>query len=135
MAMEADILADRHEREIVATDRRQRTERRGRERRKSGSRINARAPTHSVLRRIGLMCLGLATTVIVLTLTAASLAGIELPTEIIAFETAAWAVSILVVALGSIEQRLTEIRLELMMLNGGRRAEEDRRQASRRVST
>ncbi len=68
----------------------------------------------------------------VITVVYSQIAQVSLPYVTLAFEAGALAVAVIVVALGFVEQRLTEIRLELMMLNGGRRQQDDRRQASRR---
>lgn len=134
MAMEAETLADQHE-QALTTDRRARSERRGRDRRKQGSRINHNAPTRSTLRRVGIAASCFMITVIVITLAAAYAAQIAVPFVTIAFEAAALAVAVMISALGVLEQRLTEIRLELMMLNGGRRQADDRRTSERRNET
>lgn len=131
MAMEADGVAERIEDHDQVADRRVRTERRRRERRRPGGRINRDAPSRSLLKTIGAYGVGLMAAVIALTLLASELVGIGLPVVAVGFETAALGAAILMLALGSLEQRLIEIRLELMMLNGGRR-QGDRRQADRR---
>lgn len=132
MAIEAEVLADRHEKETLLTERRERSERRGRDRRKPGSRVNQNAPMRSYLLRAGLSAFGVIFTIVAITLIYSEVAGIALPYVTLAFEASALAVAIIVVALGCLEQRLTEIRLELLMLNGGRRQNEDRRRGSRR---
>ncbi|MBF0664750.1 MAG: hypothetical protein IR159_04270 [Brevundimonas sp.] len=131
MAIEADVLARKQEEAALASERRAPVERRGRDRRKPGSRINQKAPMQSTMRGVGLSALGLVATVMVITIIYSEVAGVALPYVTLAFEAAALAVAVIVVALGFIEQRLTEIRLELMMLNGGRRQGEERRQGSR----
>lgn len=133
MAMEADIIATRAEATTAPQDRRARTERRGRDRRKPGNRINKRAPTRSSLRGIGASSTGVILTIMVITIAGAQLARIGLPPLVIGLEAAALGLAVLVTAMGSLEQRLTEIRLELMMLNGGRRQSDDRRQGERRA--
>jgi len=133
MAFEANVLAEQQDAALLPPERRERRERRGKDRRKSGSRINASAPTQSTLRRIGLMWVGVITALIAITIVASEVTGVGVPFEVITLETAAWAVALIVVALGFIEQRLTEIRLELMMLNGGRRQGDDRRRSDRRA--
>ncbi len=133
MAMEAEILAQKQEEVALAGDRRSQTDRRSRDRRKPGSRINQKAPMRSTMRGVGLSALGLVATVMAITVVYSQVAGVSLPYVTLAFEAAALAVAVIVVALGFIEQRLTEIRLELMMLNGGRREGEDRRQGARRA--
>jgi hypothetical protein len=131
MAMEAESVADRIEDRDQTAERRVRTERRGRDRRKPGNRINKAAPTQSLLKTIGAYGVGLGAAVVALTLLASNMIGIGIPVTAIAFEAATMGVAILLLALGSLEQRLIEIRLELMMINGGRR-EGDRRRGDRR---
>ncbi len=131
MAMEAEGVADRIEDRDQTSDRRVRTERRGRERRRADSRVNREAPARSLMKTLGAYGVGLMAAVIALTLVASDRVGIGLPVAAVAFEAAALGASILLLALGSLEQRLIEIRLELMMLNGGRR-QGDRRQGDRR---
>lgn len=133
MAIEADILAQQQDDPAQVADRRARTERRGRDRRKPGSRINQRAPTRSMLQPIGLSAVGVVGTVMVITVLYSQIAGVTLPYVTLAFQAGAMAVAAIVVAIGCVEQRLTEIRLELMMLNGGRRQGDDRRQGARRA--
>jgi len=132
MAIEADILAEKHEDPTLITERRARSERRGRDRRKPGSRVNQRAPMRSTLQAVGLSAVGVVGTVMVITVLYSQIAGVSLPYVTLAFQAGAMAVATIVVAIGCVEQRLTEIRLELMMLNGGRRQGDDRRQGPRR---
>ena len=134
MAIEADILVQKQDDPALVTDRRARTERRGRDRRKPGSRINQRAPMRSMLQPVGLSAVGVVGTVMVITVLYSQIAGVTLPYVTLAFQAGAMAVAAIVVAIGCIEQRLTEIRLELMMLNGGRRQGDDRRQGPRRAA-
>ena len=133
MAMEAEVLAHQQEEAALVRERRERAERRGRDRRKAGSRVNQRAPMRSTLRGVGWSALGLVGTVMAITVVYSQIAQVSLPYVTLAFEAGALAVAVIVVALGCVEQRLTEIRLELMMLNGGRRQQDDRRQGSRRA--
>lgn len=133
MAMEAEVLAHQQEEASLVGERRERAERRARDRRKAGSRINQKAPVRSTLRGVGLSALGLVGTVMAITVIYTQIARVSLPYVTLAFEAGALAVAVIVVALGNLEQRLTEIRLELMMLNGGRRQQDDRRQGSRRT--
>lgn len=132
MAMEAEVLAHQQEEAALVRERRERAERRGRDRRKPGSRVNQRAPMRSTMRGVGLSALGVVATVMAITVVYSQIAQVSLPYVTLAFEAGALAVAVIVVALGCLEQRLTEIRLELMMLNGGRRQQDDRRQGSRR---
>ena len=132
MAMEAEKVAGRIEDRDQVEERRVRLERRSRERRRPDSRINREAPSRSLLKTIGAYGVGLMAAVIALTLLASELVGIGVPVVAVGFETAALGAAILMLALGSLEQRLIEIRLELMMLNGGRR-QGDRRHGDRRA--
>lgn len=132
MAIEADILVQKQDDPALVADRRARSERRGRDRRKSGSRVNQRAPMRSMLQPVGLSAVGVVGTVMVITVLYSQIASVSLPYVTLAFQAGAMAVAAIVVAIGCVEQRLTEIRLELMMLNGGRRQGDDRRQGSRR---
>ncbi len=132
MAIEADVLAEKQEDPALVADRRARTERRGKDRRRPGSRINQRAPTRSIMQAVGLSAVGAVGTVMVITVLYSQIAGVSLPYVTLAFQAGAMAVAAIVVAIGCVEQRLTDIRLELMMLNGGRRQGDDRRQGSRR---
>lgn len=91
-----------------------------RERRK-GSRINRVAPRTSKLQIIGLLATIFTSSVAVIVVVAALY--LDMPIPITARVTVATllAFSLFGLALGSVEQRLIEIRLELMMLNGGAR--------------
>lgn len=133
MAMEAEVLAQQQDEAGLVGERRERAERRARDRRRPGSRINQKAPMRSTLRGVGLSALGLVGTVMAITVVYTQIAQVSLPYVTLAFEAGALAVAVIVVALGNLEQRLTEIRLELMMLNGGRRRQDDRREGPRRT--
>ncbi|MGV8929969.1 MAG: hypothetical protein ACOH1E_09455 [Brevundimonas sp.] len=130
MSLEAELLGDRLD-TPSPTERRARAERRGPDRRKAGSRINADAPQRSLLKILGAFGVAFSAAILVLTLLAGEMLGSSATMGIIAFEVAALVTSILSLALGSIELRLIEIRIELMMMNGGRRGI-DRRSAERR---
>jgi len=130
MAMEAELLGDRIDNPAPA-ERRARAERRGRDRRRAGSRINPEAPRRSILKGLGAFGVALSTATFVLTLLAGQMLDTPATLVVIAFEAVALLTSIILLALGSIELRLIEIRLELMMLNGGTR-DADRRGADRR---
>ncbi len=134
MAMEAEMLAKQQDEAALVSERRARLDRRGRDRRKPGSRINQRAPMRSTLRGVGLSAFGIVATVMAITVIYSEIAQVALPYVTLAFEAGALAVAVIVVALGCLEQRLTEIRLELLMLNGGRRQGDDRRQGPRRTT-
>lgn len=126
MALEAERLA-----EVIdvpdPADRRARAERRGPDRRSTDSRINPHAPRQSVLRIMGALGLGVSASLLVITLLAFEVLGTRAATSVLAVEVSLLFMSTLVLALGSIEQRLVEIRLELMILNGGMRSVERRK--------
>lgn len=130
MAMEAELLADRGD-TPEPKERRARAERRGPDRRRGGSRINPGAPRRSLLKPLGAFGVAFSAATFILTLIAGEAAGARATMGIIAFEAAILLTSIILLALGAIESRLIEIRLELMMLNGGTRGA-DRRGPDRR---
>lgn len=130
MAMESERLAERLE-APDPKDRRARSERRGPDRRRTDSRINPEAPRRSLLIVMGAVGVGISASIIAITLLAGELLGAVVPVSVLAFEAALLFTATLWLALGSIELRLIEIRLELMMLNGGMRSV-DRREGSRR---
>lgn len=131
MSVEAQVIADRIDGEPPPERRQTAAGRRARDRRKPGSRINKGAPRNSLLKAVGAFGVVFSTAAFVLTLLGGQM--LNLPSTIVAvgFEAAALVTSVLLLALGSIELRLVEIRLELMMLNGGMRGE-DRRDGDRR---
>lgn len=96
-----------------------------RERRK-GTRINRVAPRTSKLQIVGLLATIFTASVAVVVIVAAL--HLDMPIPITARVTVATllAFSLFILALGSVEQRLIEIRLELMMLNGGARRSDRR---------
>ena len=128
--MEAELLGDRVD-TPDAKDRRARAERRGRDRRRPGSRINPAAPRRSILKALDAFGVAFSAATFVLTLLAGEMLGGRATVVVIAFEAAALMTSLILLALGSIELRLIEIRLELMMMNGGARGA-DRREGDRR---
>ena len=130
MSVEAQIIADRADETSGLIDR-QRRERRGKDRRMPGSRINAAAPRRSILKYAGVLGVTLSIGAFALTLVGREMLELPVTVAVIGLELAALMTSVLLLALGSIELRLVEIRLELMMLNGGMRGE-DRRQGERR---
>ena len=130
MSVEAQIIADRAD-EVSGLIDRQRRERRGKDRRMPGSRINAAAPRRSILKYAGVLGVTLSIGAFALTLVGREMLELPVTVAVIGLELAALMTSVLLLALGSIELRLVEIRLELMMLNGGMRGE-DRRQGERR---
>lgn len=123
MAMEAEVVNQRLE------DRRAPLDRRRRDRRKPGSRVNRDAPAHSLIKIFGAFGVAVMTAVMTLTILAGEMLDLHIPPIALSLEGVLLGSFILLIALGSIERRLIEIRLELMMMNGGRRAGDDRRQA------
>ena len=126
--------AGRPESPPVAGARRAGPERRGKERRGASNRINRAAPRRSVLRAAGLSATGASSA-----LAAIIFLGGELVLGTTAWVPLGLALTVLGFALlaymiGCVEQRLIEIRLELMMINGGSR-QADRRTGDRRGET
>ena len=134
MAMEAEVMTERLE-GAHDVDRRARTERRSRDRRKPGNRINRAAPTHSLIKVFGAFGVAIMSAVVTLTVLAGQMLDLYIPAVALGFQGVLLGSFILMIALGSIEQRLIEVRLELMMMNGGRREGDDRRQGLRRRAT
>lgn len=130
MAMEAELLADRDD-TPAPKERRAQAERRGPDRRREGNRINPKAPRRSLLKPLGAFGVAFSAATFILTLMAGEAAGARATMGIIAFEAAVLLTSFILLAMGAIEARLIEIRLELMMLNGGTRGA-DRRGSDRR---
>ena len=112
-------------------ERRHRRERRGKDRRKSGGRINKQAPRRSLMKIIGAHATLGSFGLLSVLFSASEVADLQVPTPAAAFFVALAMFSCLVLMLGSLEQRMIEIRLELMMANGGMR-QEDRRTGERR---
>lgn len=131
MSIEAQFVADRADEKCELGNRLRLGERRGRDRRKPGSRINAAAPRLSILKIAGALGVISSTGALALTLTGSEVLDLPITVVFIGFELGALITSVLLLALGSIEHRLIEIRLELMMMNGGTRGE-DRRRGERR---
>ena len=115
-----------------ASDRRQPRERRGKDRRKPGGRINKQAPRRSLMKVIGAYATLWSFGILSVLFSASEVAGLRVPTPAAAFFVALSMFSCLVLMLGSLEQRMIEIRLELMMTNGGMRRA-DRRGGDRRA--
>lgn len=131
MSVEAESIAGRIDGELPSDRRQKPADRRGRDRRKSGSRINENAPRQSLLKAVGAFGLVFSVAAFVLTLLGAQMLDLSIALVVIGFEVAALMTSAILLALGSIELRLVEIRLELMMANGGMRGG-DRRKGDRR---
>jgi hypothetical protein len=131
MSVEAESVAWGLDGPAGPGDRRASSERRGRDRRKPGARVNMEAPRLSMMKVLGALGVALSTAALALTLLAGGMLGQGATVVAFGFEAALLGLSILLLALGSIELRLIEIRLELMMLNGGMR-KDDRRRPDRR---
>lgn len=131
MSVEAESIADRIDGQLPSERRGGPGDRRGRDRRKPGSRINENAPRQSLLKIFGAFGVVFSVAALVLTLLGAQMLDLSIAIAVLGFEGAALMTSALLLALGSIELRLVEIRLELMMANGGMRGE-DRRKSDRR---
>lgn len=114
-------------------ERRQRRERRGKDRRKAGGRINKQAPRRSLMKVIGAHATAWSFGVLSVLFSASEVADLQVPTPAAAFFVAATMFSCLVLMLGSLEQRMIEIRLELMMANGGMRQGDRRTGETRRA--
>lgn len=97
--------------------------------RRQGKRINRVAPRTSKLQAIGLLATIFTASVGVVVIIAAL--QLDMPIPVTARVTVATllAFALFILALGSVEQRLIEIRLELMMLNGGARRSDRREDA------
>ena len=77
MAIEAEVLARKQEDAALPADRRAQPDRRARDRRKPGSRINQKAPMRSSMRGVGLSALGVVATVMVITVVYSQVAGVS----------------------------------------------------------
>lgn len=100
--------------------------RRGRDRRKTDGRINAEAPRRSMMQRHGAVAVGVMLGLMLLSVVGSELLLDEPPWIAFAVMAVVLVTSVFAFMIGSIEQRLIEIRLELMMVNGGAR-QTDRR--------
>lgn len=126
MSLEATTLEQQAGGPAKAEDRRASTERRGTERRKTESRINNAAPRRSLLRSVGLSAFAMSTVPASIILVAGEMLTGDTLWLPLAASLAVMGFAILAFMVGCIEQRLIEIRLELMMSN------EDSRKANRR---
>ena len=129
MALDAGAVEDI----IEAGERRLGEDRRRRDRRVSGSRVNDGAPRRSRMQSAGAIGAALMLTCFFITLLFGQLVLDQLPTNGLVFTGALAIVAMFAFMIGCLEQRLIEIRLELMMLNGGTR-KADRRDGDRRSS-
>lgn len=130
MSLEAERIANAAE--PLPGERRARSERRGRDRRRSDNRINKAAPRRSLMRLCGAWATGLSVGVFIVLFFSAAILLETTPWTALFVAGAAVITSVFALMLGSIEERLIEIRLELMMGNGGMR-QGDRRTADRRT--
>lgn len=130
MALEAERVLEAAERS--PNDRRARSERRGKDRR-VGGRINKAAPRRSMMKAYGAWATGMSFAIFAIVFLATILVSTQIPWMALAVSAAAVVTSLFALMLGSLEQRLIEIRLELMMANGGMR-QADRRSGDRRSS-
>ncbi len=131
MALEADRIADEREKATDEVKRRARTDRRGRERRLAGTRVNRDAPRRSNMKAMGALATGLSSAVLAMVFVAGEMVLDQTPWAALTVAVVATVLSVFALLLGCLDQRLIEIRLELMMVNGGMRAA-DRRQNARR---
>ena len=131
MALEADRIAKEREMATDDNNRRTRTERRGRERRLAGTRVNKEAPRRSLMKAMGAMASGLSGALLAIVFVAGEMLFDQTPWAALLVAVVALVLSLFALLLGCLEQRLIEIRLELMIVNGGMRAA-DRRLIERR---
>jgi hypothetical protein len=125
MALEAQLMADKDPTAPAAAPSERR---RGRDRRKPGSRVNSAAPRRSTLQKGGAVATGAMLGVLMVTVVAAELLVETTPWVAVGAAAAALGVAVFAFMIGCVGQRLIEIRLELMMANGGGR-QGDRRSA------
>ncbi|QBX37622.1 hypothetical protein E4M02_00365 [Brevundimonas sp. S30B] len=100
--------------------------------RRGGGRINKQAPRRSLMKVVGAFLTMGATSVFALALVGTQLLMDEPPVGALTLLGTLAVLSAFTLMLGSIEQRLIEIRLELMMHNGGMRQADRRQPADRR---
>lgn len=128
MSLEAGRIVDAVDR--APGNRRARSERRGKDRR-TGGRINKAAPRRSMMKACGAWATGMSFAVFAIVFLATILVSTQTPWIALTASAIAVVTSLFALMLGSLEQRLIEIRLELMMDNGGMR-QADRRSGERR---
>lgn len=137
MALEAMQVARAAENAERTSERRGFMRRKLKDRRKGG-RINKEAPRRSLMKIIGAFLTMGTAAVFLIALVGSQLLMEESPVGALTFLGTLVALSAFSLMLGSLEQRLIEIRLELMMHNGGmrqvdRRQPEERRDGERRA--
>lgn len=131
MSLEAETIEKQAHGPVHAEERRARTERRGRDRRRVNSRINRQAPRRSTLQALGVNAIGGSAAVIAIIALAGEFILSDMPWGPLGVAGVVFGFAVLAFMMGCVEQRLIEIRLELMMLNGGSR-QGDRREHDRR---
>ncbi len=134
MSLEADRVAIERETETDKEDRRARADRRRREQRLAGTRVNTDAPRRSLMKAMGALATGLSAALLAIVFLAGEMVFEQTPWAALGVAVIAGVLSISALLLGCLEQRLIEIRLELMMANGGVRAA-DRRRSERRAGS
>lgn len=130
MALEAEHIAEAVD--MAPGDRRAKSERRGRDRRLGRARINGAAPRRSLMKVGGAWATGMSLTIFAIAFLATTTLLDETPWIALSATATAVVISVFSLMLGCVEQRLIEIRLELMMANGGMR-QADRRSGDRRT--
>lgn len=130
MGLEAERVAEANER--APSDRRARSERRGKDRRLGKARFNRAAPRRSLMKAFGAWATAMSFVLFSIVFTATITVLPTTPWVALLVTGIAVVTSTFALMLGSLEQRLIEIRLELMMANGGMR-QADRRAGERRV--
>ena len=132
MALEADSVAQAGE--VDPGARQARSERRGKDRRLGQTRINKAAPRRSLMKICGAWATAMSFAIFAIVFMATTTLLERTPWIALSVAGMAVITSVFALMLGSIEQRLIEIRLELMMANGGMR-QADRRQGERRTGS
>lgn len=124
MALEAQIMADHDP--TAPADPAPPERRRGRDRRKPGNRINKAAPRRSSLQRGGAIATGTMAGIVLLMLMGSELLLETMPWIALSVAAVGLVTAVFAFMIGCVEQRLIEIRLELMMANGGSRGSDRR---------
>ena len=131
MSIESETIAKRLDQVRVKSERRERRDRRTHDRRTPTGRVNAASPRRSRMIFVGAVILAAALVGVAASLALEQISGRTQLDSILALEIAVMTIGAILTGLGVIERRLIEIRLELMISNGGDRRT-DRRQGDRR---
>jgi hypothetical protein len=131
VSLEAVTIAEQNEAPTPANERRARSERRGRDRRSQSGRINKVAPRKSLMKLLGAFLTSIMAALFAIVLLAGELFLGGPQFLALAVVGGMTCLAVFTLILGSLEQRLIEIRLELMIQNGGER-QGDRRSLDRR---